>query len=464
MMDRRLLIVDDEPDMLHLLKRSLEPDLKCAVETSTSGLEALDKLSQDKFDLILADIKMPQMDGLELLEKVQAQYPDQTVVMMTAHGSIDVAIQAIQKGAYDFVTKPFDHEALVVRLEKALERSTLIAENRRLTRWCGQQRAFESMVGQSPAMSRVFDTIKTVAQTDMTVLITGESGTGKELAARAIHSLSLRAAGPFVAINCPTVPENILESELFGYKKGAFTHATSSRPGLFEEANGGTLFLDEIGDVTPAIQTKLLRVLQEKEIKPLGSNKSRKVNVRIVASTNQDLKKRIEEGLFREDFYYRLAVVPVVMPPLRDRNGDVPLVAAHLAAKHCKDLGKLPMILSPAFVNWLESRTWEGNVRELENIIIQAILFSQGSVLEPPKAGSGGGGAPARASVPDLSSQTYKEAKETILEAFHKDYLGALLEETGGNVTQAARKCGMERQNLQQILRRYNISAQDFRK
>ncbi|ACL04223.1 Two-component, sigma54 specific, transcriptional regulator, Fis family [Desulfatibacillum aliphaticivorans] len=462
-MKRRLLIVDDEPDMLHLLKRSLEPDLNCVVETAASGLEAMEILGQERFDLILADIKMPKMDGLELLEKVQAQYPDQTMVMMTGHGSIDVAVQAIQKGAYDFVTKPFDHEALVVRLEKALERSKLIAENRRLVRWCGQQRAFENMVGQSPAMQTVFDTIKTVSQTDMTVLITGESGTGKELAARAIHSLSPRSSGPFVAINCPTVPENILESELFGYKKGAFTHASTSRQGLFEEANGGTLFLDEIGDVTPSIQTKLLRVLQEKEIKPLGSNKSRKVNVRIVASTNQDLQKRIDEGLFREDFYYRLAVVPVVMPPLRERNGDVPLIAAHLAAKHCKDLGKLPVTLSPNFVNWLENQTWTGNVRELENTIIQAILFSEGGTLEPPKTAPAATQTLSRISVPDLSAQSYKEAKESILEAFHRNYLGALLKETGGNVTQAAKNCGMERQNLQQILRRYNISAQDFR-
>ncbi|WP_028313577.1 sigma-54-dependent transcriptional regulator [Desulfatibacillum aliphaticivorans] len=462
-MKRRLLIVDDEPDMLHLLKRSLEPDLDCVVETAASGLEAMEILGQDRFDLILADIKMPKMDGLELLEKVQAQYPDQTMVMMTGHGSIDVAVQAIQKGAYDFVTKPFDHEALVVRLEKALERSKLIAENRRLVRWCGQQRAFENMVGQSPAMQTVFDTIKTVSQTDMTVLITGESGTGKELAARAIHSLSPRSSGPFVAINCPTVPENILESELFGYKKGAFTHASTSRQGLFEEANGGTLFLDEIGDVTPSIQTKLLRVLQEKEIKPLGSNKSRKVNVRIVASTNQDLQKRIDEGLFREDFFYRLAVVPVVMPPLRERNGDVPLIAAHLAAKHCKDLGKLPVTLSPNFVNWLENQTWTGNVRELENTIIQAILFSEEGTLEPPKTAPAATQSSSRISGPDLSAQSYKEAKESILEAFHKDYLGALLKETGGNVTQAAKNCGMERQNLQQILRRYNISAQDFR-
>ncbi|SHK55013.1 regulatory protein, Fis family [Desulfatibacillum alkenivorans DSM 16219] len=462
-MERRLLIVDDEPDMLHLLKRSLEPDLKCAVQTASSGLEAMEILGQERFDLIVADIKMPKMDGLELLEKVQAQYPDQTMVMMTGHGSIDVAVQAIQKGAYDFVTKPFDHEALVVRLEKALERSRLIAENRRLVRWCGQQRAFENMVGQSPAMQTVFDTIKTVSQTDMTVLITGESGTGKELAARAIHSLSPRSSGPFVAINCPTVPENILESELFGYKKGAFTHASTSRQGLFEEANGGTLFLDEIGDVTPSIQTKLLRVLQEKEIKPLGSNKSRKVNVRIVASTNQDLQKRIDEGLFREDFYYRLAVVPVVMPPLRERNGDIPLIAAHLAAKHCKDLGKLPVTLSPNFVSWLENQSWTGNVRELENTIIQAILFSEEGTLEPPKTAPAATQSPSRISVPDLSSQSYKEAKESILEAFHRNYLGALLKETGGNVTQAARNCGMERQNLQQILRRYNISAQDYR-
>jgi DNA-binding NtrC family response regulator len=261
-MKRKLLVVDDEQDMLQLLKRSLAPELDCRVETARSGESALRLLKDELFDLVLADIKMPGMDGLELLELIKRSHPDQAVVMMTAFGSIDVAVTAVKSGAYDFITKPFDHDALVVRLEKALERSSLVKENRRLKEACGQINAFQSLVGTSDCMKQVYETIQTVAKTDLTVLITGESGTGKDLTARAVHALSHRNQGPFVAVNCPTVPENILESELFGYKKGAFTHATQNKIGLFQEAGQGSIFLDEIGDISPTIQTKLLRVLQ----------------------------------------------------------------------------------------------------------------------------------------------------------------------------------------------------------
>jgi DNA-binding NtrC family response regulator len=320
--------------MLELLARSLEPDLNCRVRTADSGKSALQTLEKSPFDLALIDIRMPGMDGLELLELIKRKWPELTVVMMTAYGSIEYAVQAMKQGAYDFVTKPFDHETLVFRLEKALERSRLISENRLLKQSDPHGPAFYGLVGQSDAMQSVFETIRMVAQTEMTVLITGESGTGKDLTARAIHSISSRSKGPFVAVNCPTVPEQILESELFGYKKGAFNHATQNKTGLFQEADGGTIFLDEIGDVSPAIQTKLLRVLQEREIKPLGDTRSVHVDVRIIASTNQDLKAKIRDGTFREDFFYRLAVLPVHLPPLRDRRNDIPLIAEHLLRKH----------------------------------------------------------------------------------------------------------------------------------
>ncbi len=256
-MKRSILIVDDEQDMLDLLKRSLEPDLDCQVVTATSGENALKRLATDAFDLVLADIKMPGMDGLELLEIVKRDNPQQTVVMMTAFGQIDTAVNAMRSGAYDFITKPFEHDALVLRLEKALERSVLIQENRRLQQACGPLAVFQDLVGKSAVMQRLYETIQMAAKTELTVLITGESGTGKDLSARAVHTLSARSRGPLVAVNCPTVPENILESELFGYRKGAFTHATENRSGLFQEAHGGTIFLDEIGDISPSIQTKL---------------------------------------------------------------------------------------------------------------------------------------------------------------------------------------------------------------
>ncbi|MBI5062306.1 MAG: sigma-54-dependent Fis family transcriptional regulator, partial [Desulfatitalea sp.] len=367
-----LLIVDDEPDMLQLLKRSLEPDLHCEVRTADSGESALHLLTNTSFDLVLADIKMPGMDGLALLEVIRRNHPGLTVVMMTAYGHIDLAVEAMRAGAYDFITKPFEHDTLVLRLEKALERQRLIQENQRLQRQCNgvEEGSFQRMIGKSPAMQRVFETVQMVAKTDLTVLITGESGTGKDLTARAVHRLSHRQKGPFVAVNCPTVPENILESELFGYKKGAFTHATQNRTGLFQEAHGGTIFLDEIGDISPAIQTKLLRVLQEKEIKPLGDVHSIQVDVRIVASTNQDLKAKIRRQEFREDFFYRLNVLPIHLPPLRERVDDIPLLADHLLEKHCRELNKPRTSFSAELMGMFREHYWERNIREMENVIV----------------------------------------------------------------------------------------------
>ena len=464
----QILIVDDEPDMLELLKRSLAPDLNCRLSTAASAKAALQLLSEQSFDLALIDIKMPEMDGLELLELIKRKWPDLTVVMMTAYGTIETAVYAMKQGAYDFITKPFDHETLLVRLEKALERSTLLAENRRLKQTQDENgpHIFHGMVGKSTAMQRVFETIQMVAATDLTVLITGESGTGKDLAGRAVHALSHRGQSEFVAVNCPTVPEQILESELFGYKKGAFTHATQNKIGLFQQANGGSIFLDEIGDISPSIQTKLLRVLQEKEIKPLGDTRTVTVDVRIIASTNQDLKEKIREGQFREDFYYRLNVLPIELPPLRKRPEDIPLIADHLFDKHCHRLNKPDKAMSPELISFFQECYWEGNVRQLENLIIQSILFSTSDIVRPDDlAGNNpaNAGTAGAAELPDIRSLPYKTAKEKVLQTFNADYIGALLTETAGNVTQAAKMCGIERQALQQIMRRYNISAEDYR-
>ncbi len=462
-MKSTILIVDDEQDMLDLLKRSLEPDLNCRVETAPSGEAALKRLAEGSFDLVLADIKMPGMDGLELLEIVKRKNPEQTIVMMTAYGEIDTAVGAIRSGAYDFITKPFEHDALVLRLEKALERSALIRENQLLHQTCSPLSVFQSLVGKSAVMQRLYETIRMAAQSELTVLITGESGTGKDLTARALHALSARSRGPFVAVNCPTVPENILESELFGYRKGAFTHATENRIGLFQEAQRGSIFLDEIGDVSPTIQTKLLRVLQEKEIKPLGDTRSITVDVRIIASTNQDLAEKIRKGEFREDFYYRLNVLPIRLPSLRDHREDIPLIAGHLLEKHCADMDKPLKRISPRLMELLIAHEWGGNVRELENVITRGILFAAGEEILPEEAGLS---APTRApesSAADLSHLNYKEAKERNLQNFNSGYIGRLLAECQGNVSQAARQCGLERQALQQIMRRYGIRADEFR-
>jgi DNA-binding NtrC family response regulator len=462
-----ILVVDDEPDLLELLKRSLEPDLDCHVSTASSGKKAFALFSKNSFDLVLLDMKMPEMDGMELLELIRRTNPDQTVIMMTAYGNIDTAVNAMRNGAYDFITKPFDHDALLVRLEKALERSALIRENSKLKSGVGTPHEFCGLVGKSPAMQQVFEVIKMVASTDLTVLITGESGTGKDLTARAVHAMSGRRDKRYVAVNCPTVPEQILESELFGYKKGAFTHATVDRTGLFQEAHEGSIFLDEIGDVSPVIQTKLLRVIQEKEIKPLGDTRTLSVDVRVIASTNRDLKERIRAGVFREDFYYRLKVLPIELPPLRSRPEDIPLIANYLLQKHSIQLNRPGKTLAPELLEMLTTLPWKGNVRELENAIVQGILFSKNDIIMPQDISAGTFPTPGTGyefSETATADMSYRVAKENLLHNFNITYIGRLLSETGGNVTRAAAKCKMERQSLQQVMRRYNINADDYRK
>ncbi|MEJ2097243.1 MAG: sigma-54 dependent transcriptional regulator [Deltaproteobacteria bacterium] len=462
-MQKSILIVDDERDMLQLLKRSLEPDLKCRIATARSGKDALKMISEQAFDLVLADIKMPEMDGLELLELIKRDHPHMTVVMMTAFGGVETAVEAMRNGAYDFISKPFDHETILVRLEKALERSSLIQENYRLQLECQDRQVFHKLVGNSQVMNRLYETIQMVAKTDLTVLITGESGTGKELVARAVHDLSPRSQNAFVAVNCPTLPENILESELFGYKKGAFTHAAQDKIGLFQEAHKGSIFLDEIGDITPAIQTKLLRVLQEKEIKPLGDTKSITVDVRIIASTNQNLEEKIKIGEFREDVYYRLNVLPVKLPALREHPEDIPLIANHLLEKHCRLLDKPSKKISSELMDLFLRKSWEGNVREMENVIMQGILFSSGEEIKPRDISLNENQHPTRRQEPVDNKLPYKAAKEKTLRHFNHSFIGRLLESHNGNISQAARHCGLERQALQQIMRRYDINADDYR-
>jgi len=463
-MTKEILIVDDEIDMLQLLKRSLEPDLKCRIETATSGKEALRMLSQKPFDLVLADLKMPGMDGLELLDAVKREFSDLTVVMMTAFGGVETAVEAMRNGAYDFISKPFDHETIIVRLEKALERSSLIKENVRLQMECRERDDFQKIIGNSTVMNRLYQTIQMVAKTDLTVLITGESGSGKELVARAVHNLSNRSHKRFVAVNCPTLPENILESELFGYKKGAFTHAAQDKIGLFQEAHRGSIFLDEIGDISPTIQTKLLRVLQEKEIKPLGDTKSITVDARIIASTNQNLAEKIKSGEFREDFFYRLNVLPIKTPALREHPEDIPLIANHLLEKHSAKMNKPFKKVSTDLMEVFLSRAWEGNVRELENVLMQGLLYSTTDEIclgDVDLSRSKQASSQISAAYQDLP---YKAAKELTLKDFNYHYISALLQAHRGNVSRAARQCGLERQALQQIMRRYGIKADGFRK
>jgi DNA-binding NtrC family response regulator len=464
-MKAAILAVDDEKDMTRLLQRTLEPEINCTVTMAFSAKMALSILEQEAFDLVICDIRMPGMDGFELLEQIKAFYPDLTVVMLTAFGNIESAVTAIKKGAYDFIPKPFEQDEIIFRIQKALERSLLLKENKRLLK--EKETGPFQLIGKSEPMQRVFDQIKLIASSDVTVLITGESGTGKDLTARSIHALSPRKNSPFIPVNCPTIPEHILESELFGYKKGAFTNATRDKEGLFQEADKGTIFLDEIGDIGPSIQTKLLRVLQEKEIKPLGDTKTRKVDIRIIASTNRNLKQKMADNEFRQDFFYRLNVLPIELPPLRDRVTDIPMICEHLVAKHCKKMKKEPKTISQEVIDLLMKQPWPGNVRELENILVQGIIYSKGNTLGlsdiPLKDGDPQKNRYTSGFKNDMASLPYKEAKEVILREFNHDYIGARLSMSKGNITQAARLCHMDRQALQQIMKRFDIDPGLFR-
>lgn len=457
----KLLILDDEEDMLRLLTRSLSPDLDCDIATARNGFEALALLDAEPFDVVLADVRMPGMGGMEFLERVKAKYSWLTTVMMTAYGSIDLAVQAIKNGAYDFITKPFEHESLIHLLRNALERSRLVRENLLLQRRVREGEGFREMVGRSPKLERIFQTIQLISKTDVTVLITGESGTGKDLAARAIHAMSDRTDRAFIAVNCPNLPESILESELFGHSKGAFTDATSDKRGLFLEAQDGTIYLDEIGDISLTLQTKLLRVLQEKEIRPVGQTRNVKLDVRIIASTNQNLAAKIRDGSFREDLFYRLNVMSLHMPPLRERSEDIPLLVNHFLDKYATEFKKPVKTVSQRLMQSFLSHSWRGNVRELENIVSRAVILSPREVIEPQDIDWDLGPSADCLVSDDIKELPYKQAKAAVLERFHREFLADLLARNEWNITRAARACGLERQALQQVMRRYGIRPRE---
>jgi DNA-binding NtrC family response regulator len=463
MMENRevLLIVDDEPDMVSLLKRTISTEMKWRVMTAVSAKEALKIMRDHSVHVVLLDIKMPEMDGMELLACMKEEIRSPTVVMMTAYGVIETAVEAIRKGAYDFITKPFDDTRLILTLKKAMEHHLLLDENRNLQRLVKSRSVFHRMVGMSSRLRNIFDTIQMVSKTDATVLITGESGTGKELVARAIHQLSDRSDKRFVIVNCPALPGSILETELFGYVRGAFTDAKQDKPGLFQEADGGTIFLDEIGDLPTNLQTKLLRVLQEKEIKPLGHPRSATVDVRVLASTNRNLQELMSTGAFREDLYYRLNVISIEVPPLRERQEDIPLLVEHFFRKYSKKFGKEDLGLTHDFVAGMCRNPWHGNVRELENVIERVVIMAKGRTVGLSDLGSENQENCSFQNPPD--HLPYRQAKGEVLKRFNLVYLSGVLGEFRGNVTHAARACGLERQSFQQLLRRYGIKAEEYR-
>lgn len=470
MTQQRLLIVDDEADMLEGLKRTFSYELEgINILTASTAKQTLRSIRQVSIDVVLLDIRMPDVDGLELLAAIRKEDPWLTIIMMTAYGSIELAVEAIRRGAYDFVTKPFEKETLLRVLANALERNRLIRENLNLRRRICDELGFHGFVGQSAHMRRMLESIQAIARTDYTVFIRGESGTGKELAARAIHALSKRQDRQMVTVNCPAIPEHLLESELFGHKRGAFTSAEHDQTGLFKEAHRGTIFLDEIGDIPVSIQTKLLRVLQEKEIKPLGENKTQKVDIRIIASTNQNIEEKIREHSFREDLFHRLNVVTLKTPSLEQLRDDIPLLVNHFSRRVSSELGITSKRFTPGALEKLMHRSWPGNVRELENIVCRIVMFSADRVirsnelraLEDLRFPSIGLESLAKPEKNDV--EPYKLVKNRVINQFTFNYVSDLLGKTDGNVTRAAELSGLGRASLQKIMRRLGMKSETYK-
>jgi DNA-binding NtrC family response regulator len=446
-MPDRILIVDDEVNARTALAELLR-DEGYSVETAADGFKALPKLEEFAPGLLLTDLKMPGMDGIELMKKAQAQDPDCVVVVMTAYGAVDTAVQAMREGAADYITKPVNMEELSLVLRRELERRRLRAEAGQLRERLHQRHTISNIVGTSPPMQRVFDALLQVAPSRASVLITGESGTGKELIAAAIHEHSPRAAGPFVKLHCASLAETLLESELFGHEKGSFTGAVARRDGRFQQADKGTLFLDEIGEISPATQVKLLRFLQEHEFERVGGNQTIKVDVRIIAATNRDLLARVREGKFREDLYYRLNVVSIEMPALRDRPSDIPLLAAHFLAHYSKENGKNISGFSDSALERLARYAWPGNVRELENAMERAVVVCRGAEIRPEDL------SPAIQAARDARDGTPAIPGATLAE-IERHAILKTLEQTGGSTSQAAEILGISPRKIQYKLHEY---------
>jgi len=380
--ETRVLVVDDEQSMRELLGIMLR-QVGYAVTLADGGEAAVQALMTDDFDLVITDLRMRKVDGLAVLRAAKEHSPRTVVLVVTAFASTETAVEAMKLGAYDYVTKPFKLDELRLTIANALERKRLQEENRELKRQLRREHGFEGFIGKSPRILEVFETIRKTADSGSTVMITGESGTGKELVARAVHLESARRTGPFVSVNCGAIPETLMESELFGHVKGAFTGAVASTEGLFAAANGGTLFLDEITEIPHSVQVKLLRATQEREIRRVGDTRDVKVDVRLIAASNRDLSKAVADGVLREDLYYRLNVIPIHMPPLRERLEDIPLLVSHFVARITKDVGKSVKGISPESLAILEHYHWPGNIRELENVVERAIVLGSGDFLSP---------------------------------------------------------------------------------
>jgi two-component system response regulator HydG len=457
----RVLVIEDDVPFLRTVSRILA-GAGYEVVPVADPVEGLVAAVEPGVDVVVSDIQMPNLTGLQLLERIRARRPGVEVILMTGEGTVDAAVQAMKMGAYDYLTKPFDTtERLVLLVAKAIDRKRLWDRTVALQGRLEVKEGFEDLVGQSERMQEVFRMIAAVAGSPATVLVVGESGTGKELVARAIHHRSPRRDRPLVAVNCSALTETLLDSELFGHERGAFTGAVSERRGLFEAAEGGTLLLDEIGDVPPGTQVRLLRVLQEGEIRRVGAQQPRHVDVRVIAATHRDLRREVAEGRFREDLFFRLDVVSIRVPPLRERPEDVPPLAVHFLRKVAAKLGKRVEGIAPGAMEALTTYGWPGNVRELENAVERAVVLARGDELAlgdlPPTILRGGGGA--EVDLAGLFRLRLGEAKRLAVRAFERRYLASALRTAGFSVSRAAAAAGVDRSNFRKLLRQYGVPA-----
>jgi two-component system NtrC family response regulator len=452
-MPPKILIIDDDTSLRRVLEYNLQ-EAGYAVGTAASGEEGLQLFDEVSPALVITDMKMPGMDGMQVLNEIKERSPETLVIMITAFGTVDIAVEAMKAGAYDYITKPFNRDELRLTVAKALQFSGLTVENKRLKSDLADRADFSAMVGSSPAMEKVFQIVRKVADTEASVLITGESGTGKELIARSIHALSGRSNGPFIAINCAAIPRDLLESELFGHVKGAFTGAIKDKTGKFALADGGTIFLDEVGELPLELQPKLLRALQERTIEPVGGTKEQRLDVRVVAATNLDIEKSIADGSFREDLYYRLAVIPVHLPPLRQRRDDIPLLLRHFCSKHGAD----NVIFDKQSLATLTGYAWPGNVRELENLVERLLIMRNSDTITtddlPDKIRNncfGQGTVTLSGNVINLPDEGYS------LEQLEREVVVQALERNEWNQTAAARFLRIPRHTLIYRMEKYEI-------
>ena len=454
----RILIVDDEEIVVRSCRRALEGDDR-TVDAVASGVAALERVEGEAYDVIVLDIMMPGVDGLEVLQRVKESHPDVEVVMVTGLSQIETAVRSMKLGAFDYVPKPFDPDELRLVVDRALERRRLVRENQTLRAQVGHKYRFENIVGSSPPMQELFRLVAQCAPTNSTVLITGESGTGKELVARAIHYNSLRKDKPIVTVDCMSLSENLLESELFGHVKGSFTGAIANKRGLLEVAQGGSVFLDEIGNIPLSVQAKLLRVIQEREFKAVGDTRTQAVNIRLIAATNKDLRAMVAEGTFRDDLFYRVNIFPIRVPALRERREDIPGLAFHFLQECAVELGKKVTHISDGALGLLVNYDWPGNVRELENTMHRAVILASDTVVR--KAHLSGLGEGSEADNAPRTGQELKQrkkvAREQSVEGIEKAFVLEALKRNAWNVTRSAEETGMLRANFQALMKKHGI-------